>query len=705
MDEHLQPLILAQVVVQVLIDGLRLALTQVPHRQAEGLLVVLHQLRLVGVGGTADARRQGVGYRLTVGILLDVDGTHLHRTRLGSSGRQEALLILAPLATHQVETAEAQHDGFLESREVHTHETDAGEVVDIAHPLLALGQGDAELIPAHGQRVAVAQLHVAVAAVGNVGVGGHAVVVGLQVVVADADTVLEIAFVLVQGIVLVDVLHVGSHLIRSVVRLRAVVGIGRVALRIVDALIAVQDAGLGIVEVGTAIVVVVVGGRVITPGLEQRVVLHHRTYLVEPLLVGTVGTLLVVVHAIETDILQHTAASGRGKGVGLRSLLGNLTPLRIAEGLTSVDGHTALIELLAVAQHILRHFAKVDVEVAGILGGSAVPTLVDKGVHQPELHIFYISLLEVGGLQLAHHAAPLLRRIRQRTVGIELRSQVIRATLLRIVGQIEHRQRRRGTIVGGLVAIGVQLLDVDLAHTVVTKLLKVALDMARSEARRTAGEQRVDGVPRQQGTVVARGDARLVVVVLDTCRHTRQRPRLRVDDADQLLRVLEVVQIGSVILCTAGTTSYELGKLARQLYLRRLRHVQQRYLVQYVGQPLRLLLPTKVQAPQGIVQRLLAHRHLCGQCLLRQMHQRTTEDEVLGEVVFPVDAVHRLALHTVVGIRLQRDIDVRACIDNALVDDGHLAGIVVYRVVGAFLQRDATSRHHYRALRHVGSTQ
>ena len=616
MDEHLQPLILAQVVVQVLIDGLRLALAQVPHRQTEGLLVVLHQLRLVGVGGTADARRQGVGHGLTVGILLDVDGTHLHRTRLGTSGRQKALLVLAPLATHQVETTEAQHDGLLETSEVHTHETDAGEVVDVAHPLLTLGQGDAELIPAHGQRVAVAQLHVAVAAVGNVGVGGHAVVVGLQVVVTDADTVLEVAFILVQRVVLVDVLHVGAHLVRGIVRLRTVIGIGRVALRVVDALVAVQDAGLGIVEVRAAIVVVVVTGRVVAPGLDERVILHHRAYLVEPILIGTVGTFLVVIQTIETDVLQHTAAGGRGKGVGLRGLLGNLTPLRIAVGLTAIDGHTALVELLAVAQHVLRHFAEVDVEVASILGGSTVPTLVDEGVHQPELHIFYISLLEVGGLQLAHHAAPLLRRVHQRTVGIELRRQIIRATLLRIVGQVEHRQRRGGTIVGGLVAVGVQLLDIDLAHTMVAELLKVALDMAGSEARRTAGEQRVDGVPRQQGTVVARGDVSLVVVVLDACRHTRQRPRLRVDDADQLFRVLEVVQIGSVILRTTGTTCYELGKLARQMYLRGLRHVQQRYLVQYVGQPLRLLLPAQVQTPKGVVQRLLAHCHLGGQRLL-----------------------------------------------------------------------------------------
>ena len=124
MNEHLQALVLAQVVVQVLIDGLRLALTQVADGQTEGLLVVLDELRLVGVGGAADARRQGVGHGLAVGVLLNVDGAHLHRSRLGAGGRHQALLVLAPLAAHEVEASEAQHDRLFEAGEEHTHEAD-----------------------------------------------------------------------------------------------------------------------------------------------------------------------------------------------------------------------------------------------------------------------------------------------------------------------------------------------------------------------------------------------------------------------------------------------------------------------------------------------------------------------------------------------------------------------------------------------------
>ena len=178
--EHLQAFVLAQVEVGVLIDGLRLALRQVLHRQAERLLVVLDELRLRGVGGAADAWRQGVGHGLAVGVLLDIHGAHLHGARLGADGRQQALLVLSPLAAHQVEASETQHDGLLEACEEHAHEADGGEVVDAAHLVLALGQRYAELVPAHGDGVAVAQFRRVVAVVHDVGVGTlHAAVVGL----------------------------------------------------------------------------------------------------------------------------------------------------------------------------------------------------------------------------------------------------------------------------------------------------------------------------------------------------------------------------------------------------------------------------------------------------------------------------------------------------------------------------------------------
>ena len=55
------------------------------------------------------------------------------------------------------------------------------------------------------------------------------------------------------------------------------------------------------------------------------------------------------------------------------------------------------------------------------------------------------------------------------------------------------------------------------------------------------------------------------------------------------------------------------------------------------------------------------------------MLQRTTYLEILREVILPVEAEHTLALHAVFRVRLQRHVDVRSGIDDALVQDGHLA--------------------------------
>ena len=358
MDKHLQALVLAQVLVGVLVDGLRLVLAQVLGHQAESLLVVLDQLGRTGVGGTRDARRQHVGHGLAVGVLLNVHGTYFHETRLGSGGRLQALLVLPPLAAHQVERTEAQHDGAAEAREEHTHEADAGEVVDGAFLLLVLGEGDAILIPAHGHGVAIAQLGIVVAMVHDIGVVAlRTVVVGLQLVVADAYAVLVVAVVLVQGEVLVDVLHVGRSLVGGVVALRTLVRGGRVALRVVDAPVAVQDAATLLVVVAATVIVVVVAGGVVVPGLAYAVVGHDAVHGVEPRLVVAILALLRVGQAVVAHVLQGARAGGRGKGVGLRGLHGNAPPLRVGKVLSAVDGHTALVELLAVAQHVLRDLA------------------------------------------------------------------------------------------------------------------------------------------------------------------------------------------------------------------------------------------------------------------------------------------------------------------------------------------------------------
>ena len=159
--------------------------------------------------------------------------------------------------------------------------------------------------------------------------------------------------------------------------------------------------------------VVVVGG-VCSPCLEQAVVVgDDGAHLVEPFGVGSVGLLLGVGESVESHVLQLARAGGGCEGVSLCGLAWNLSPLCGLEAAGAVDGHTALVELLSVAQHVLADLAQVDVQFSAVARRCAVLTGVDEGVEQPELHIFYIRLLEVGGLQPSHHASPLRCRVLQ----------------------------------------------------------------------------------------------------------------------------------------------------------------------------------------------------------------------------------------------------------------------------------------------------
>ena len=228
---------------------------------------------------------------------------------------------------------------------------------------------------------------------------------------------------------------------------------------------------------------------------------------------------------------------------------------------------------------------------------------IDEGVQQPELDIFDVGSLEVVGVQLAHHAAPALIGVAQRTVGIDIGIQVVGAAFLRIVGQIEHVERIGGSTVGRLVAVGIELVHVDGSDVVVRQLVEVALDMGWRQAGRTVGEQRVDVIPGQQRAVEAAGH-RVVGIFAEIFRYTGEHPRLRLRDADAVLGTLKVVDIRGIVLCAAGCACYQMGKLARKGDLRRLGAMQEGQLVEHACEPLALLLPVDVQTPQRVLQRL-----------------------------------------------------------------------------------------------------
>ena len=129
--------------------------------------------------------------------------------------------------------------------------------------------------------------------------------------------------------------------------------------------------------------------------------------------------------------------------------------------------------------------------------------------------------------------------------------------------------------------------------------------------------------------------------------------------------------------------------------------MQEGYLVEHVGEPLALFLPVEVESHEGVAQRFCPHAHLGGECLLCEVLQRSAYLEVLGEVVLPVHAKHGFAHLSIVGVALERHVDGRSCIDDALVENSYFSSVIVYRVVGAFGEGHASSSDEHRALWHV----
>ena len=111
---------------------------------------------------------------------------------------------------------------------------------------------------------------------------------------------------------------------------------------------------------------VVIVGRVGIPGSTQAVV---DVDAIQEIGIGRLTAFFLVRQTVQSHILLGTGATGRGKGVSLGSLHRYLTPGRILESAGAIDRHTALVELLTIAQHILADLTEIDIQVTTIVGG------------------------------------------------------------------------------------------------------------------------------------------------------------------------------------------------------------------------------------------------------------------------------------------------------------------------------------------------
>ena len=170
--------------------------------------------------------------------------------------------------------------------------------------MLILPERDTELIPVDTCRIAITQLHTAGAHIGDKTVRrSRSVTIGLEYLIADMHLILVVTLILIEGKVFVDILLIRLCLVTGIIALAAVIAVGRVALWIVDTLVSVEDALLLVVVVGAPEVVIVVAGGVVVPCLQDTVFCDDAVHRVEPLLIGAILALLIVIKAVEAHIL------------------------------------------------------------------------------------------------------------------------------------------------------------------------------------------------------------------------------------------------------------------------------------------------------------------------------------------------------------------------------------------------------------------
>ena len=455
-------------------------------------------LARTAVDDARHTRRQHIVDRFARGVLLDVDRVDRHAARGGLvAAHVQVVVVVAPLAAHQFEGGEAQVGRLAEARHEHTHKADGREVVDRADALLILAQGDGELIPRGALLGAVAHGADKHLLIGDI-TAAH-----LERVGVDGNAILEVALILVERVVLVDILHIGHRAGALIETVAGVLGAERVALGAVVVFVTLENRLALSVEVVAAIEVVVVATRVVQR--REGVLLHGgdgggrqlRAQFADVIAIGVVLLLHSRREAVETHVLINARAGGVVKGVSHRRLVAHAAPLGVAQRRRCVvrtGGQAVLITLQAVLEDILAHLAQVEVEVAAV---TVWVGLVDERVEHPELDILDVALLEIGVVEFAHNAAPSLLGVEQVTVGVDVVGiEVVWSALLGIEREVEGLDGRRLAVVE--FAAGEHLGIRHLAHVGVRELVKVVLDISGHVRRVALREQAVDVVPGEQ---------------------------------------------------------------------------------------------------------------------------------------------------------------------------------------------------------------
>ena len=204
--------------------------------------------------------------------------------------------------------------------------------------------------------------------------------------------------------------------------------------------------------------------------------------------------------------------------------------------------------LHSVLEYVLRHVAKVEVDVA-----ARRTRVVQEGVHHPELDELDVLLLKVVDGELAHDSAPTAARIFEASVGVQTRRNsvqtlnvvVVRTALSGVKLEVKGVDIARLTRVEG--DVGEHLSKRNHALVVVARDGGVVANVLGSDAG--SGEERVvDHVPSQASPVVVRGPVvghgRLRKEVGLAVGHRGELPGGGSAKVDCRLTAFEVVEVG-----------------------------------------------------------------------------------------------------------------------------------------------------------------
>ncbi len=171
--------------------------------------------------------------------------------------------------------------------------------------------------------------------------------------------------------------------------------------------------------------------------------------------------LVVVGKPVESNVLSPARCSVVVKGVGERVLIAHTSPRRSAhKPVVAVGRNSVLIRLQPILEYILGYLSEIEIQVAPL--GIGV-FRIEKRVHEPELHILDIALLEIRVVETPHDAAPAFFGLQQPPLIVDtLRVNIVGTALFGIERQIESLYGRRFAI--GELTVGENLARCHLAH-------------------------------------------------------------------------------------------------------------------------------------------------------------------------------------------------------------------------------------------------